>query len=271
MKIRDLKRLVRNLPDDWAVLNRGAGCPECTVTEVVEEVDARDLHPVRYVRREIRNVWTDEEPVQASEEVFEGLLLADTRGLDPLPEVFRAHYWDETEDAPDGELPAMNREITQRYGPAFELLARFDQGDEAARGEAGEWAELGPEDIGVTVEALRSELGKLAGDGFGVLRDRDAEDVLAAIGQEVFGDRLYPTPQRRAAQLMVRTIKSHPYIDGNKRIGAALMVRYLERTGLRVRIDPVALAVLAMWTAASRPEEHQDQVRAIELIIEAST
>lgn len=56
-------------------------------------------------------------------------------------------------------------------------------------------------------------------------------------------------------------MKNHAFIDGNKRIAAALFVCFLERNGILYKedgspvIDNNALAAMTLMIALSRPEE----------------
>lgn len=63
--------------------------------------------------------------------------------------------------------------------------------------------------------------------------------------------------------------KNHSFVDGNKRIAAALFVCFLRRTGLllakdgRKRIDDNALVALTLMIAASKPAEKETMIRVI--------
>ena len=51
------------------------------------------------------------------------------------------------------------------------------------------------------------------------------------------GDDLYPSLSEKAAALAFSVIKNHPFFDGNKRIGHALMEAFLLLNGYELRAD----------------------------------
>lgn len=50
----------------------------------------------------------------------------------------------------------------------------------------------------------------------------------------LFGDDAYPSVEEKAAVLLESTVRNHPLIDGNKRLGWIAAVMFLERNGFRV-------------------------------------
>ena len=72
-----------------------------------------------------------------------------------------------------------------------------------------------------------------------------------------------------AANLLYSIIKSHPFVDGNKRIGAFLFVYFLEKNNLRIdsrgeqKINANGLAALALLVSQSSEEEKENMLRLI--------
>src|SRR3989344_752619 len=50
------------------------------------------------------------------------------------------------------------------------------------------------------------------------------------------GDDLYPTLLHKAAALLHSMTMNHPFLDGNKRTAYAIMVRFLNENGYRVKV-----------------------------------
>ncbi len=101
---------------------------------------------------------------------------------------------------------------------------------------------------------------------------REREDGLAALlgnlDQTVFGQPAYPTVESKAAHLLYFVIKSHPFSDGNKRIGSFLFIEFLHRNGRLVRknepvINDVGLAALALLVAESAPKDKEMMIRLV--------
>lgn len=55
------------------------------------------------------------------------------------------------------------------------------------------------------------------------------------------GQDLYPTLIEKAARLAYGLIKNHPFLDGNKRIGAHAMLVFLEINGVKLHFDDAEL------------------------------
>jgi len=91
------------------------------------------------------------------------------------------------------------------------------------------------------VVALHGELLKSFG-GRGGLRDRAAlEAAVGRPGMTFGGEDLYPDLATKAAALMHSLVVNHPYVDGNKRVGAAAAELVVEVNGHRLRASDAQL------------------------------
>ena len=77
-----------------------------------------------------------------------------------------------------------------------------------------------------------------------------------------------PTLESKAAHLLYFVIKNYPFADGNKRIGAFLLVKFLDRNGCLLRdgtpvLNDVGLAALALLVAESAPADKEVMIRLI--------
>lgn len=130
---------------------------------------------------------------------------------------------------------------------------------------------LRDEDAQQAIKQLRGELIKKkgAGDLFGVERGQGLKAILGNLEQTFAGRHLYRTVEEKAAHLLYFVIKDHPFVDGNKRIGAFLFVLYLSRNNrLRKsngdrRINDNALVALALLIAESKPQEKDSMIALI--------
>ena len=101
------------------------------------------------------------------------------------------------------------------------------------------------------------------GGAFGV---RDLAALQAAIGrpQATYGgEDLYPDVFSRAAALLESLVLGHPFVDGNKRIAAALFLWFMQKNALLRREDGTkriadnALVAMTLLIAVSLPAEKQ--------------
>jgi prophage maintenance system killer protein len=67
---------------------------------------------------------------------------------------------------------------------------------------------------------------------FGRMKDRSFESSINQIFQSISGKELYPSIEEKAAMLLYLIVKNHSFIDGNKRIAAAVFLYFLDRNGL---------------------------------------
>jgi hypothetical protein len=83
------------------------------------------------------------------------------------------------------------------------------------------------------------------------------------------GKDLYPSLEEKAAQLLYGLIKNHPFVDGNKRIGAALFLWFLEKNRALYREDggkriaDNALVAMTLLIAESRPSDKDILTRVV--------
>jgi prophage maintenance system killer protein len=104
---------------------------------------------------------------------------------------------------------------------------------------------------------------------FGKQTGNKLEALLNAVRQTVNKKDAYASLEEKAAHIFYFTIKDHPFVDGNKRIGSLLFLLFLienrhlyNRRGER-KINDAALAALALLVAESKPEQKQAMIRLI--------
>ena len=99
-------------------------------------------------------------------------------------------------------------------------------------------------------DALAIHQRSIAGyGGIDGLRDEGLLDsALAQPGQTFDGVELYPSLAEKAARYAYGIIKNHPFADGNKRTGAAVLAVFLRANGARFkpRLEDMQRAILAV-------------------------
>jgi len=123
------------------------------------------------------------------------------------------------------------------------------------------------------VESMRRDF---VTDVFGKPKDESFESSVRQMYQSFNGKELYPTTEHKAAILLYLVVKNHSFVDGNKRIAAALFLYFLERNGLLFREDGSrligndGLAALTLLIAVSKPEEKDTMVSIVITILNRS-
>jgi len=171
------------------------------------------------------------------------------------------------QDLSGDEARALLR-VVGEYSFALDLLDDYDHQRVAAAPPGGRLVHpLGTEEALRIVERLRERFG--AGSLVGRLRGDGLDSALGAVMQAFDGRDLYPSFEEKAAHLLYFLVKNHPFVDGNKRIGAALFLWFLEKNGAisgrdgERRLSDTALVALTLLIAESRPVEREVVVRIV--------
>lgn len=102
------------------------------------------------------------------------------------------------------------------------------------------------------VTALHSALIREFGGIDGIRDEGLLESALAAPFQTFGGESVYPSLQAKAAQLGFGLIRNHPFVDGNKRIGAHTMLVFLAVNGIELRYEQQELIDIILSVAAGQ-------------------
>lgn len=87
--------------------------------------------------------------------------------------------------------------------------------------------------------------------GRGGVRDIGVlESALAQPFQSFGGEDLYPDDLGKAARLCYGVVADHPFVDGNKRTGAALLGAFLRTSGYLFKPEPDDLYATVMAVAS---------------------
>lgn len=150
--------------------------------------------------------------------------------------------------------------VVRDYAFALDVLDDYDHGRLPKLAPPARPVEpILPDEARQLVAAMRKHFS--GSDLFGREKDGGLESSLAAVLQTVGGQDAYPTLEEKAAALLYFLVKNHPFVDGNKRIGAALFLRFLEKNGALYRPDGTrrlsdeALVALTLLIAESPPRE----------------
>lgn len=157
------------------------------------------------------------------------------------------------------EATALLRVVTD-YAYALDLLDDYDHQRVAAQATQTGLA------VGISYDEARGVIGQLrakfgASDLFGREKDDSLHSSLNAIMQTFDGHDLYPSLEEKAAHLLYFLVKNHSFVDGNKRIAAALFLWFMEKNAMLRRADGTrriadnALVAITLLIAVSEPAE----------------
>lgn len=92
--------------------------------------------------------------------------------------------------------------------------------------------------------------------GHSGIRDEGLFDAALNAPFQTFGEEeLFPTLIDKAARLGYGLVKNHPFLDGNKRIGALAFLVFLEINSIKLKTNSRELTELIIQTAAGEKDE----------------
>ncbi len=135
----------------------------------------------------------------------------------------------------DDEAVALLRVLTD-YSGALDLLDDYDhQRVKVSRTKVEHAKDI---TYGEAINAIGLLRQKFGGSNlFGREKDESLRGSLAAVTQTFAGRDLYPGLEEKAAHLLYFLVKNHSFVDGNKRIAAALFLWFMEKNGILYRAD----------------------------------
>lgn len=154
------------------------------------------------------------------------------------------------------------------YTYALDILDQYDYKKlEISKVEKEEEYKITYKDAIRILENLKKKFG--SSDLFGKEKDESFKSSIGTLYQTFNKKELYPSIDEKAAMLLYLTIKNHSFIDGNKRIAAALFIMYLDKNKYLYRkngdkrIADNALVALCLMIAESNPKEMETIVKVV--------
>lgn len=183
-------------------------------------------------------------------------------------------------------IPTIRR-FTNKKGIFFDESAGLDKGTGMLeKYDAGVYEkedggdviyELTIGDVETVVRIQRQQCERRTGHSAGLFGMRHNDALLGIIGninQSFGGYALYPTVKTQAAQLLYSMVKSHPFMDGKKRIALAVFNHFLVSNKYAVdadgktKLDAQQLADMVIMIAESPDTSKDFIVRQIEGVLE---
>lgn len=167
-----------------------------------------------------------------------------------------------------GDEAAALLKVVGEYNRALELLDDYDHQRVKEIGSGGKVIHMIDYDEALrVVDELRNRFGESS--LFGVEKDKGLSSALGAVMQTAGGTDVYPSLEEKAAHLLYFLVKNHAFVDGNKRIAAALFLWFLDRNhALRTPegeqlFSDAALVATTLMIAESRRDEKAVLVRIV--------
>jgi death-on-curing family protein len=156
--------------------------------------------------------------------------------------------------------------VISDYKKALDILDDFDhQNLSTPKGTKKTKYKLTYKKARKIIDTLRKKFKD--SDLVGQEKDQSFKSSIGAIYQTFGKKELYPTLEEKAAYLLYFVVKNHSFVDGNKRIAAALFICFLDENGFLYKkdgsrtIDENALVGLTLMIASSNPKEKDKMIR----------
>ncbi|MBQ6154360.1 virulence RhuM family protein [bacterium] len=148
-------------------------------------------------------------------------------------------------------------QLINRFYRALDTLASYDKHQFASGRKRDNTHQLS---YRACLQVINSLKYKNENALFGRERNHYLEAILGNIYQSYQGVDVYPTLEEKAAHWFYLLIKDHPFVDGNKRIAAMMLIYFLDYYQMlyhhqEIIIDNIALTSLTLLVAQSRPQE----------------
>ncbi len=159
-----------------------------------------------------------------------------------------------TEDSLDGKQILS---VIEKYSDALEMLDSYDhQTMTRPKGNPATYTLDYEECMQVILQMRFGNESEL----FGKEKDDSFRGSIGNIYQSFGGQELYPSLEEKAAHLLYFVTKNHSFLDGNKRIAAAMFLYFLDKNGVlfvdgKKLIENHTLVALTIMIAESKPIE----------------
>jgi len=160
-------------------------------------------------------------------------------------------------------------ELIRLFSDTWLSLDAYDKERLATKGATKRSVKLTVDKIIEAIKLLKVSFAEKGEDTNIFATERERGNLAGIVGnvmQVLTGGEVYPTLEEKAAHLFYFMVKDHPFVDGNKRIGAYVFVWFLRQAGILdiARITPSALTALTLLVAESDPK-HKDKM--IQLVL----
>lgn len=159
-------------------------------------------------------------------------------------------------------------QVITEYSRALNILDDYDhQRLSIPKGTKQEKFRLTYEEARKIVESMKIKFK--SSSFFGQEKDKSFESSVNSIYQTFDGNDVYPTIEEKAANLLYFIVKNHSFVDGNKRIAAAIFICFLQKNGILLRkdrtyrIDNNSLVALTLMIAMSKSLEKDVMIKVI--------
>lgn len=159
-------------------------------------------------------------------------------------------------------------ELIRLFSDTWLVLDAYDKETLTTKGATKRSVKLTVDKIVEAIEILKVYFAEKDGSVGLFATERQRGNLAGIVGnvmQVLSGGEVYPTLEEKAAHLFYFMIKDHPFVDGNKRIGAYVFIWFLRQAGILdiARVTPPALTALTLLVAESDPRYKEKMIQLV--------
>ncbi|MHB9019438.1 MAG: RhuM family protein [Minisyncoccota bacterium] len=159
-------------------------------------------------------------------------------------------------------------ELIGLFSDTWLSLDAYDKEKLATKGATKRSVKLTADKIVEAIKLLKISFAEKGEDTNIFATERERGNLAGIVGnvmQVLSGGEVYPTLEEKAAHLFYFMVKDHPFVDGNKRIGAYVFIWFLRQAGILdiARITPSALTALTLLVAESDPRYKEKTIQLV--------
>ena len=164
--------------------------------------------------------------------------------------------------------------VLEIFAKGLGLLDDYDNKTLATKGLTNREAlKISKDEYLELISRMKPEFGS---DVFANPKDDSFDSSINQIYQTFDGEDCYPTLEEKAAMLLYMLVKNHSFTDGNKRIGAACFLHFLEKNNMLYQngapiLDNATLFALTLLIASSKPEEKDTMKQVVLSVLNSGT
>jgi prophage maintenance system killer protein len=158
--------------------------------------------------------------------------------------------------------------LLQRFSTALNMLDDYDYNRINKPSSSLETAYiLEYDEVKDIIQQMKSEIGN--SEYFGKEKDESLKSSISAIYQTFGGVDLYPMKIEKAAQLLYFLVKNHSFIDGNKRIAAAIFIYFLDKNNIlnKSNLNNDLLVTITLMIANSKSSDKEIIVNIVAILL----
>jgi prophage maintenance system killer protein/DNA-binding MarR family transcriptional regulator len=156
-------------------------------------------------------------------------------------------------------------EIVNTFAHTWLSLDAYDRSALPQKGKTIKRIDVTAEELINNVQVLKKKLinNKTASDFFAKERSQGSiQGIVRSIYQSFGNTEIYSSIEEKASNLLYLIVKNHPFIDGNKRVGAFSFLWFLQKAEIlnTLKMSPEVITAITIMVAESKTQDKEKMI-----------